>query len=715
MRFLAGPRPHYRLLEQRSSSYKSGHADGSAGRPPNPPEDPMKRREYQTGYGDARGARLRTREPLQLKRTAQLAGAQSRTGATVTKDVRSGKWASLRKLGAEARKKRTDLLLRGYTESRLPLRLLHLVEADHDKRSWNLGYVHGLRGHRPNPRRARNQRAYMAGYESGGAHAPISSSTERHKEQDTRVLYHVAKQPAQPRPAHSRHARATSQEVSAWERPGRDSVKSGVFLSHDPHRVSLHHGVGGHVYAYRVPEWVISQSGGMKTFDRASELLIPTHLWHHVEFLGKSMDKKDFAQKVARDPTRPGTVLRPYKSEPASESLDFLTPRRLLFTRSPLRLVEAGDPIKKAHDLGRIHAVRYGNQGYRPPSGGPERAAYDAGFYAKLSGQSATSTQPVGAQEPERTESPFKIGLGSFKPFKVSSGSSVPARKPRRAETGTVPLDVPQAPKVHGKAAPPIEPADVGTPDSHSVFGSWLSTDPTIRTLVTNSLQAAADQASDKLREIGHNIGERLGCGMNGCVHASGTKGVIYKLDKGVGEAKLASLVMQDDELQRLSAIPKYQGIYNTGVTDNYTNLPLYAIKREDIGDADEEFRPVFANVYDVFSGIMNHVYNKKPNRDELITHVSDEVSKLQRFVEKGYSEHISNAMRPVFDAFHALAKKGIAPCDLNLGNWGQRANGEIVMRDMGCYTMASDGPTESQTPPAATKPDPWLKLRRGE
>ena len=54
----------------------------------------------------------------------------------------------------------------------------------------------------------------------------------------------------------------------------------------------------GHVYAYQVPRWVLKEAGGLQRYDHATEVLIPEPLWEHVKFLGKSLDKGAFRQRV---------------------------------------------------------------------------------------------------------------------------------------------------------------------------------------------------------------------------------------------------------------------------------------------------------------------------------------------------------------------------------------------------------------------------------
>jgi len=56
--------------------------------------------------------------------------------------------------------------------------------------------------------------------------------------------------------------------------------------------------LNSHVYAYKVPWWVVKEAGGIHRFDGAREILIPEHLWPHVKFVGKSMDKAKLTELV---------------------------------------------------------------------------------------------------------------------------------------------------------------------------------------------------------------------------------------------------------------------------------------------------------------------------------------------------------------------------------------------------------------------------------
>jgi hypothetical protein len=92
-------------------------------------------------------------------------------------------------------------------------------------------------------------------------------------------------------------------ETDNWKRWWLDSpVKSGVFLTPNPLDIAMNHGRSGHVYAYKVPEWVIDKSGGMHRYDTGSEVLIPEDVWNEagkeIEFMGKSMEQEELWGKM---------------------------------------------------------------------------------------------------------------------------------------------------------------------------------------------------------------------------------------------------------------------------------------------------------------------------------------------------------------------------------------------------------------------------------
>ena len=140
---------------------------------------------------------------------------------------------------------------------------------------------------------------------------PLSGREKRREKsgRGSRVLYHIGKAPPFPRPAQTTHARVTGRKRSegpdttpegSWIRKGREPTSSGVFLTNNPRRTARTQVAANHVFAYKVPEHVIKKSGGIRTYDGGTELLVPHEHWHHVEPLGKSKNKSEFAQEVKR-------------------------------------------------------------------------------------------------------------------------------------------------------------------------------------------------------------------------------------------------------------------------------------------------------------------------------------------------------------------------------------------------------------------------------
>jgi hypothetical protein len=116
-----------------------------------------------------------------------------------------------------------------------------------------------------------------------------------------RLLYYIGKRPAQPKPKVIGRWADRGQPEPDWVRPWLEaSVQKAVFLTPSPKTVAWHHGIDGHVYAYRVPEWVIREAGGLHRYDKATEIVVPDVLWKHVKFEGKSMDKGAFAAMLKK-------------------------------------------------------------------------------------------------------------------------------------------------------------------------------------------------------------------------------------------------------------------------------------------------------------------------------------------------------------------------------------------------------------------------------
>lgn len=113
------------------------------------------------------------------------------------------------------------------------------------------------------------------------------------KDGGSRVLYHIGRRPPKPKPFGDIYS----------SRPYLKNVpRVGLFLTDNPLSVALNHGKKGNVYSYRIPEWVISEAGGLHTYDSAKEMIISDELWEKagdkIEFLGKSMEAKELQDKV---------------------------------------------------------------------------------------------------------------------------------------------------------------------------------------------------------------------------------------------------------------------------------------------------------------------------------------------------------------------------------------------------------------------------------
>jgi hypothetical protein len=147
----------------------------------------------------------------------------------------------------------------------------------------------------------------------------LQEKTQRGKGKKKRILYHINRhRPAKPQPKMSYMLDWEPDKIGRdgkegdfvnvpgtdnWQRHWLDSpVKSGVFLTPNPLDIAMNHGRSGHVYAYRVPEWVIAKSGGLHRYDTGSEVLIPEDVWNEagkeIEFLGKSMSKEQMWDKM---------------------------------------------------------------------------------------------------------------------------------------------------------------------------------------------------------------------------------------------------------------------------------------------------------------------------------------------------------------------------------------------------------------------------------
>ena len=135
-------------------------------------------------------------------------------------------------------------------------------------------------------------------------------------QKNKRVLYHIGPRPPRPIPKMKWIEEWNAQAVgrdgdrgeyvrvapdNSWQRHWLDQpVESGVFLSPNWKAISSFHGRIGHVYAFKVPEWVIEKAGGIHRYDHGSEILISEEIWDEagseIEFLGKSVDESEVAR-----------------------------------------------------------------------------------------------------------------------------------------------------------------------------------------------------------------------------------------------------------------------------------------------------------------------------------------------------------------------------------------------------------------------------------
>jgi hypothetical protein len=169
---------------------------------------------------------------------------------------------------------------------------------------------------------------------------------------EKRILYHIGRRPASPKPfRHSGESSGLGTE-EGWERRWiNDPVQSGVFLTPHPLVIAVMHGVMGHVYAYSVPQWVIEEAGGVKRFDRGSEVLISEALWNkadqEIEFLGKVMDETKFRKKTWQE-FKSGYSFKEYHEyEPSEES------KARSFAREWSHLQQSSRPLEVLEIMGK--------------------------------------------------------------------------------------------------------------------------------------------------------------------------------------------------------------------------------------------------------------------------------------------------------------------------------------------------------------------------
>jgi hypothetical protein len=211
----------------------------------------------------------------------------------------------------------------------------------------------------------------------------------------------------------------------------------------------------------------------------------------------------------------------------------------------------------------------------------------------------------------------------------------------------------------------------------------------------TRHFQASFDKAISGARgvlarEHGMELGERLGAGVGGAAFRHAThKGTVVKLDKGEREARLARHIMGHRELRKLSVLPKYHKVINTGVKDKATGETVHALHREDIPN----LRSVDYGPWHKYGRAVSEMTERvaasgKPhhNYEELRRELDQHGARWRK--------EIPQKERQQFDRFHKgihkLVQHGILPCDVHGDNIGSRANGQVVLRDAGCHHRVS-------------------------
>lgn len=220
----------------------------------------------------------------------------------------------------------------------------------------------------------------------------------------------------------------------------------------------------------------------------------------------------------------------------------------------------------------------------------------------------------------------------------------------------------------------------------------------------TSEMQEVGDKAISELKarhgKTGVQIGKRLGCGAYGCVHATDVPGRVVKIDTGRTEARLAQHVIANPEIfKNIKSLPRYHSVHKTNVT--YGNRPVWAIHREDLSDLDSHH-----NKWNSMKHAMDNARfraEQKLEEDKRSAkqrghtldhdkvfhgHLREQVSlSLQKLHDNHFkgTDH-EHHFKQVHKDINHLVRHGLMPCDLHASNWGQRKNGEVVMRDVGCY-----------------------------
>jgi len=180
-------------------------------------------------------------------------------------------------------------------------------------------------------------------------------------------------------------------------------------------------------------------------------------------------------------------------------------------------------------------------------------------------------------------------------------------------------------------------------------------------------------------------------CGTFGCVY-QGPEGTIIKIEHGQNEAILAKLLLQYPEL-RVSTLPQYFSVTPTGVLQDFTDLEMFAIHREDLRDIGpeglaEKERDWLVNFGTAFDSLSRFAYMQSVEEllemyEDTATWAIEEAKKIG-FLEKA---------QQLISDLRQLLSRGLVLCDIGpLRNWGIReATGQIVIRDTGCLVFSRE------------------------
>lgn len=287
--------------------------------------------------------------------------------------------------------------------------------------------------------------------------------------------------------------------------------------------------------------------------------------------------------------------------------------------------------------------------------------------------------------KPKRRLRPRPVGRADRR---VGGGRSRPARP--EPDVGPIP-----------------EPIDRDDVAGHTAARGGQGLDARIfagRDAIQASMLKSGAQAAEVLRnKHGINIdprpakegGDFYGCGLSGCAYRAPDDPdglpMVIKMDKGENEATMAKLMLKHPDLGKLSSVPRYVNVFDTGVRDKKTGMKVYAIHREDLRDFTPEERNL-KRFFGSFGMQLHYLSGSAPSmtRKKLLQKYDQMVEDFRQQASR--SRSVSQQFDRVADDVRKLIARGVVPCDVHHENWGMRDHtGEVVMRDVGCSHFARD------------------------